>query len=64
MFYNYICKNDKCKNHYNEVTISKKMSECSREEFCPICGVIMERPISSYHGNYKSTNGFYAESQS
>lgn len=61
MFYNYICTNDKCKNHFGEITIRKPMSECSREEYCQLCGSKMERPMSTYYGNYKSTNGFYAE---
>lgn len=64
MFYPYICKNEKCKQFNKEITITKPMKDCTREEYCECCGELLVRPIFSYHGSYKSTEGFYAKTQS
>lgn len=64
MFYPYICKNKKCKQFAKEVIVNKSMKDCTRKEYCGCCGELLFRPISSYHGSYKSTEGFYAKTQS
>lgn len=47
-FYNYKCENKDCKDYEKEVSISKPMSESSREEFCECCDKQLNRIFNSY----------------
>lgn len=47
MRYNYYCPNADCIDKDKVVTITKKMAESDREEFCETCGGKLERTIES-----------------
>ena len=47
MRYRYECKNPECSANGEVVVIEKPMAECSRVEYCDICGAIIERTIAS-----------------
>lgn len=56
-FYSYKCKNEKCEDFEKEVTVSKSMSESSREEHCEKCKEVLSR-IFALSGHQTFGDGY------
>jgi predicted nucleic acid-binding Zn ribbon protein len=59
MTYTYECTNKNCSTY--QVEITKPMSECSREEYCPECGTKLEKVYKvnvnlMFNGSYNNSN--------